>query len=390
MNVLAARVYHRLYRTLRCEQIGELLRAPRVCRASLMDYAAASRPPLSHPVSSCVAFDIRNNAFNRYLYVLMLFFVQAGYPVLLKRRRLFLGRLSLYSAEIMKLRDIHLVDDCPQDAALRLCQSIRQSRAEGATCLSEDYFRQGDGASYHVPMCMHPSLYTMPPPARVARFPDREERGIRLFFGGNADRGKYDNPVMRRVFNKLTRVDVIASILSAYAPETTVPATAAEAEGCSRAGILLAMAPAATLGFQEFLRKMGQSSFFLAAPGVTMPLCHNAVEAMFMGAVPVLQYPELFNPPLEDGVNCIAFVDREDLIRRVRDILDMPPARIADLRRGAMAYYDRHLSPESVVRNIMGQGARLRTLYLLSEHGSVKELQRRRKREVKGASNISL
>ena len=38
------------------------------------------------------------------------------------------------------------------------------------------------------------------------------------------------------------------------------------------------------------LDALAKADFFLACPGVGMPLCHNLIEAIAAGAIPILQY----------------------------------------------------------------------------------------------------
>ena len=50
-------------------------------------------------------------------------------------------------------------------------------------------------------------------------------------------------------------------------------------------------------------------------------MCHNAIEAMAVGTVPVLEYASLFSPPLEHGVNCIDLSSFEDIDDAIKEIL---------------------------------------------------------------------
>src|SRR5205823_2507023 len=57
----------------------------------------------------------------------------------------------------------------------------------------------------------------------------------------------------------------------------------------------------------DYLRFIGACDFFLAPPGCAMPLSHNLIEAMSLGAIPILNYGDYLDPPLRDGVDCLAF-----------------------------------------------------------------------------------
>lgn len=45
---------------------------------------------------------------------------------------------------------------------------------------------------------------------------------------------------------------------------------------------------------QKWLDVVAKSDFFLCAPGVQIPLCHNAIESMAVGTIPITNYPDWF------------------------------------------------------------------------------------------------
>ncbi|MEM6473815.1 MAG: hypothetical protein AAF802_29940, partial [Planctomycetota bacterium] len=102
----------------------------------------------------------------------------------------------------------------------------------------------------------------------------------------------------------------------------------------------------------DWLTMIANSSFFLAAPGGDYPLSHNLVEAMAVGTVPVVEYGSLMTPPLQDGVNCIAYRGPRELKSALARIRSMPEASRDQLSNGAAEYYDRHLSAAAFVRAI--------------------------------------
>ena len=65
------------------------------------------------------------------------------------------------------------------------------------------------------------------------------------------------------------------------------------------------------LQLKRWLEALAKADFFLACPGVLMPLCHNVIESLVAGAIPILQYGSYLSPRLEDGINCLAFRDAD-------------------------------------------------------------------------------
>lgn len=96
---------------------------------------------------------------------------------------------------------------------------------------------------------------------------------------------------------------------------------------------------------ERWLEAMAKGDFFLACPGVGMPLCHNLVEAMAVGAVPILQYSRYLSPELQDGVNCLSFDDEASLKAVVARVLAMGDDEVRTLRAGVKAYFDQNQSP---------------------------------------------
>jgi hypothetical protein len=116
-----------------------------------------------------------------------------------------------------------------------------------------------------------------------------------------------------------------------------------------------------------WLQVLARAEFFLAPPGIVMPMCHNIVEAMAVGTVPITNYPEWFDPDLGDGVECLCFGDAPSLINAVECALAMPQDCLQAMRRHAIRYYEQHLTPESFVRKVQGHPSPNITVLLLTE-----------------------
>jgi hypothetical protein len=101
-------------------------------------------------------------------------------------------------------------------------------------------------------------------------------------------------------------------------------------------------------------------------------MSHNLIEALSVGTIPITEYPELMYPPLEDGVNCIAFRGAAGLRDAVDRALAMSAADAQRLSKGAAAYYDQYLKPDAAIRRLLespGKHVRLRLLPFLKLGG---------------------
>lgn len=101
----------------------------------------------------------------------------------------------------------------------------------------------------------------------------------------------------------------------------------------------------------KWLEVLAKSDFFLCAPGVPVPLCHNAVESMAVGTIPITNYPNWFFPSLEHLKNCIKFNTKEDLIEAVKLVMSMEKSQIEQIRKNVIEYYEKHLSCDSFLAN---------------------------------------
>ena len=325
----------------------------------------------THPRPAAVYFDLSSNPFQRYLYLLAQFFVLAGFDVVFRHRPRFVAQLGRYSDLILTSPHMRLGGPVPSNATLRFTDRPRH----GWTAISADYFQPSSPASFHVPMAMHPNMYRYGWFDNCAALASNGSRRTRVLFAGNADAALYSDGTVAKVFGKIGRLEILATLDTAFRPQITRQLEGDSSSPGGRPRIVVCEASSCYVPQVRFLETLSRCAFFVAAPGVAVPMCHNAVEAMSVGAVPILNYPEQFHPPLEHGVNCLAFSTADELTRCVREALSMDDGRVAVLRLGASDYYDRHLRPEAVVRSVLKRKDALETLFLNAEQHSVDLLE---------------
>jgi hypothetical protein len=103
---------------------------------------------------------------------------------------------------------------------------------------------------------------------------------------------------------------------------------------------------------RDWLSYLARADFFLSPPGIVMPMCHNVIEAMAVGSIPITNYPEWFTPSLTHMENCIAFDDQDDLINKLKRALAMNEEEISRMRANVLSYYEAYLRPDTFVRRI--------------------------------------
>lgn len=322
-----------------------------------------------------VLFDLRTNPWHRYLHILIIFFQKSGYRVLLRHR---FGAIACWGANDLFKRspDFHLVftSRVPKD-----CLVITQGAAgQNKLHLTADYHdlpgesREG----YRVPMPLVDSQYMRTDQwhRAVDPMPERE-RGV--FFFGNMDASAYDRTAELRTFGCFTRTHVIQLLQERLAQHVRFPADRSLIAVEADRYVVLMDRGRSYIPPQELLSTLRRFDFFLALSGVVMPLCHNVVEAMCAGCVPILQYPHLMSPPLQHGVNCLSYSTEEELLSILERIPLMKKEEVAILRRNVCDHYDRYLTPEKVVARIASEAARGGILRLNAEQESTRILQER-------------
>ncbi len=310
-------------------------------------------------------FDFKNpeidGVMGRRAYLLFIYFLKAGYAPLFMNRYRFLASMRdrVYKSwilrhpfQIVKARSeipgpYLLVADHSQMEASSGCQKTIRPRYNA---------RAGNGAGQlAMPFTMHPAVYENSWEETLDAV-TRRPRRRRLFFAGNYEAKKYDRRRVFRKYRKLTRCQVLETVLSALRQDQIKTARSSETMTDLRGeyfnGFVLTDTSRYAVPAEEWLGVLAESDFFLACPGVAMPLCHNIAEALAAGAIPVTEYPEYLTPPLQDGVNCIAFSGREDLRNKLPAVFEMRELQIQQLRAGALEYYRNHLSIGGLFRKI--------------------------------------
>jgi hypothetical protein len=107
------------------------------------------------------------------------------------------------------------------------------------------------------------------------------------------------------------------------------------------------------LSLREYLDVTSRSGFFICPPGWLVPHCHNLIEAMSVGTIPITNYHLYMRPPLTPDGNCLAFSTVEELERVINRALCMPEEEIQRLREGVISYYEEHIEPESFGKKLM-------------------------------------
>ncbi len=296
----------------------------------------------------------------RYLYMLAKFFELGGCNVELRVRRRdsglfesekFISWLVEAGGVSVNTRNIHHSDLYVSDIR-RLNEGPKNTAKNALLTYGYDLGRAVD-YDITIPFGLHPSFYHSDEWIKMTKY-RKESRVIRFLFAGNADAKFYSSKAMRRMFGKMPRYEAL-TVCERNIPVreiTNAQEWASLIEDGEAEKLCVVKAEPYRIPKNEWLSGLANTTFFLSLPGVKMPMSHNAVEAMAMGCVPVLSYPEMFDPPLQDGINCLVYSDAESLVETSRRVFDMEGGVVQEMSENALAYYHAHCTPESFVRRL--------------------------------------
>lgn len=305
----------------------------------------------------------------RYAYGLIKEFIEAGFEAYLPRNFWYLSSMERkWHKRLLLDEPVTLFDSTVEDWRPRLLVTDRSNsslRGRAQRTLELDYHLRlaSPAEALLFPYRPHPG-WSAARDLPVA-WPDLSdsERPVRVSFLGHWSRKHYDNERKLGEFAVLSRWKMINSLIEGL-PASSVHVTRGPFLDVPGGGLLI--------GDDEHLPDMGtyaqllrRSNFFLACPGTAFPMCHNLVESMLVGCIPIVQRPELTGMGLTPGVDCLSFRDSASLLEVVRDCFHMPAERIAALRASLGAVVERCLAQGSFARSLdLDQAAPLPPLSL--------------------------
>ena len=294
----------------------------------------------------------------RRSYALIAYFVRAGYRVGMVANRGFIGNIDRKLKRLLLEHPMVVIDEVDAfgggDATL-LTDRSRRTLPEGferqIAVKTSGPFEPARG-EVAFPFTLHPTTLHLGMDSDLERLREIPRRW-RVFFSGVCSKASYDTHWIRREFGMVPRSRVL-EILSEELP-TEVPTSADEVENLLTRevpGFVWPPESAAAIPPERWLEVVAHAAVFAAAPGVSYPMCHNIIEAMAVGTVPLTEYPEQFDPPLRHRENCLVYRGEDELRCRTREIAGMAPAQLAALGQAAADYYDHHIAPEAFIRGL--------------------------------------
>jgi hypothetical protein len=213
------------------------------------------------------------------------------------------------------------------------------------------YRLRQQASEMELPFFVHPQVgarVKLPHPYRI-----EDPRWARIFFGGNTTEGRYSKDVIGERYHMLTRREMLAAAMESVDHAVHRPTdTLAWLDSTEVHPFVMFETQHVRIPQNRWIDALAKADFFLACPGVGMPLCHNLIEAMAGGAIPILQYANYLQVPLKNGVNALTFDSAESLRDVVKTALAMSPEQVISLRQGVHDYYHEFLAPGRFARHL--------------------------------------
>ncbi len=297
----------------------------------------------------------------RHAFLLLNAFNEAGYNVYLYRKVGFLSytRLARYGRYLYDLSNVKVIPSLPAkteniiyafDTVYPEALDRPWKKRTFVNILKDPSVRLGSVVP--IPFSMHPIWYRGDAYKKALALRN-SRRTLRVLFGGNTTTEFYSSPNFIN-YKQVTRADGLKAAYSTgkirpFADKGEIDAIF-NSSGYLHEGRVL-KTDDKTVGVENrWLELVAKSDFFLCLSGTDLPMCHNAIESMAVGAIPIIGYPHWFFPPLEHMKNAVIYSDQDDLVRKINEVLNMSNDQIKRLREGVLKYYDEHLGGVNFVR----------------------------------------
>lgn len=322
--------------------------------------------------SKNIFINIKEIYYSRYLYLLVKFFDIAGYKVFLPKNFLFFYQLKAdqFTALLLQEKLICFISD-KEKKTLFTTKSVLQFNPN----YFRDFYLGGTSKrTHHIPITQHPHLYAQNLWDIPIDFSIKRKNAC--FMVGTFDE-QYHQIQTDGVFDVHSRIEILEYLKKSpyYLSIKTLEELYAFLQSTVDYKIIIINTADFKIPMEDLRPILAQFNFFLALPGAVMPHCHNIVEALSVGCIPIIQdtYAQLWRPNLQDYKHTFTFQTLDGLIRKVEDVFEFSATDIEELRESVLDYYNQFYLPEKVIDHLLETNAE--TIYLCAEHYSVELLK---------------
>jgi hypothetical protein len=321
-------------------KLKTLIRYPidiRRARRLLRERAAAVPTLIERPI----ALDLRTDAMlfdcGRHFASLAHHACGAGSPFLVRCSPLLLAGIArkIHGGEM--LAESHacwIPRDAPlPENALVLCD---YEPDHGSGFIQMLIGRDIDRELAVMPYPMHPATLRQLEQTDLVRLRKSPKRSA-IFFAGN-QKPRYGDAKMQKNFGVLSRLEILGTLAERFPSRI-----ATSMETANDRSIVISDSRVESIAAADWLPSLARSRFFVCCPGSSQPMCHNLVEAMSVGTIPILEYGDRVTPRLRDGENAICFEAKAGLVDAIDRIDRLSSVQVTRLSQNVADFYDEHL-----------------------------------------------
>ena len=317
-----------------------------------MDRSSTS---FQHQVLIDVCTTVFDGEQGRRFHALVSLLLRGGCKVWMRPSLRFLQSTKVFKWQA--LENVHPVDDSAPDH-FDLCITDRVGNhtcANRTVKLTGAMYRGLRDNELAMPYGMHPDVYNSNQDLSLTELRQRE-RSWQLFFGGYRQQKAYKEhsyfPYLKTV-NRHRVVETARQMFEGNILDIESEVAFENSLDAEFGGFVFVDSEKFRIPGDQWLSTLSRSTFFLAAPGTTYPMSHNCIESLAVGTIPVLEYPQVFRPALQDGVNCIVYRGLSEFAKIKDRLAALSLQDIARMRTAAANYYDQHLSGEALVQKLL-------------------------------------
>jgi hypothetical protein len=290
--------------------------------------------------------DVPDAKMVRYLYNMSMALVEAGHHVKIKANLFLIGNLYDYANWVLTTPNIFITKKNPKSGEIIL--TTEENKYPLSIHVDLNYYSRNINIQNEciVPLSMHPSFYRF---GYLDQLPQLQliKKSILVFFAGSFSEKHYNSQLLHLFQNMPTRMELLSvlqsnEILNVHFPENSEEAFAAINNSDNK--ILIINRSKAPIYPDEWLKILAKAFFFIAFPGTTIPFCHNLVEALAVGCIPILSYAHQMPAGLQDGFNCLIYSDKVDFIEKITQAYYMDNSKKNEMSQNALHYYNNTLN----------------------------------------------
>ncbi|ULQ60046.1 hypothetical protein K7I13_01560 [Brucepastera parasyntrophica] len=212
-----------------------------------------------------------------------------------------------------------------------------------------------DGLFY--PISFHPKFLTRKTETKALAASGNDDRKILALFVGWVD-DKYTDEKTHTYFHINTRMEVFSHITEhispqhLYIPESFDDFLSNMDSGNLKNKVILINSAKFSIPGNRYFDILAQTTFFIHMCGYVQPFCHNQIETLAAGVIPISQFSHFFYPHLENRVNVLAYEKLSELVSILEKICGGEYPDIKKMKKNCVQYYKQNLSFDSFIEKI--------------------------------------